>query len=109
MTSLVAFLCIYITIIALFGRNLINPLEIRNATNVSDVGPYNNEEIFDYADEVLNRTMFQDLPSYEEDYILTIVSLFFLWVCALAFGKIVNYAFLPPLLGNTHDYSANNS
>ncbi|KAE9554643.1 hypothetical protein FO519_002130 [Halicephalobus sp. NKZ332] len=99
LTSLVAFVCIYITIVALFRRSFIDPLEVKNTTNIYDEGSTDVTATTDYIDDVTDLPLFDISPSYEEDYILTLVSLFFLWILALAFGKIVSFLFLPPLLG----------
>uniref|UniRef100_A0AC35FNV5 Cation/H+ exchanger domain-containing protein n=1 Tax=Panagrolaimus sp. PS1159 TaxID=55785 RepID=A0AC35FNV5_9BILA len=100
LTSIIGFIAIYITLVAIFQRNLFHPLAITNVTDF-DERPFDQTEILDYTDPMVfqPRTFLGvDVP-YEEDYILTIISLFVLWVCAVTLGKLGSYLFLPPLLG----------
>jgi NhaP-type Na+/H+ or K+/H+ antiporter len=100
LTSIIGFIAIYITLVAIFQRNLFHPLAITNVTDF-DERPFDQTEILDYTDPMIfqPRTFLGvDVP-YEEDYILTIISLFVLWVCAVTLGKLGSYLFLPPLLG----------
>uniref|UniRef100_A0A7E4V8L5 Na_H_Exchanger domain-containing protein n=1 Tax=Panagrellus redivivus TaxID=6233 RepID=A0A7E4V8L5_PANRE len=164
LTFIVAFISLYIGLIAVFHRNIIHPLELQNATYfyetdplyfdpypLEDIGPIApaeqlnipvNEgevvqEIVQEADAAANEAeeavadvveaveagedvvdaiadavnpeptttvapyhwMLMRRLSQEEDYILTTISLFLLWGCALALGKIASLLYLPPLLG----------
>uniref|UniRef100_A0AC34Q6U1 Glutaredoxin domain-containing protein n=1 Tax=Panagrolaimus sp. JU765 TaxID=591449 RepID=A0AC34Q6U1_9BILA len=67
--------CIYVTILSLFDRNIFDQSEIRNIKN-----------------ETVNL-------SENNDNFKTVLSLFYLWLCALVFGNLASYLNLPPLLG----------
>ena len=153
------FICIYVTIISLFHREFLHPLEIKinndsegfesheqiSKLQLSGISIRNDsEEVKDReswkyqisetrtensSDEVkdLKEMMqsgspqirndinsgeiehIQRIPksvsspiqreSVEEDYVLTVISIFFLWISALTLGKLSKYVSLPPLLG----------
>jgi NhaP-type Na+/H+ or K+/H+ antiporter len=82
-TCIILFISVYITLIALFDRNLIHPFG-----NIST----DNET-------VITNVSAQYEISRETPYSHTIISLFFLWVCSIVVGRLAGYVYLPSLLG----------
>ncbi|KAH7732236.1 Protein F41E7.1 [Aphelenchoides avenae] len=91
-TCIAAFVSIYIFLVAIFDRNVVRPLEV--------VTPVPPELSNDSTTTLTTLTIAAEvIPAYDQDYSLTVISLFLLWICAVVIGRLVNYVFLPPLLG----------
>ncbi|KAI6215978.1 hypothetical protein M3Y94_00448800 [Aphelenchoides besseyi] len=123
-TAFLLFLSIYIALVAILDRNIVDPLSYQNISSFYPPNPINgfqmvNESFLtptpstttistttvtnnDTIDTLLSIIQPQPTPEvvrYSIDSATTILSLFFLWIVALTFGRIVSYVYLPPLLG----------
>uniref|UniRef100_A0A914C478 Cation/H+ exchanger domain-containing protein n=1 Tax=Acrobeloides nanus TaxID=290746 RepID=A0A914C478_9BILA len=88
-TSLIAFISLYIALVAVLDQNIIFSLQLSNDTGIEE------------PDELVNASYVTLGEGWiaEYDYALTIMSLFVLWLFALILGRIMYYIYLPPLLG----------
>uniref|UniRef100_A0AC35U6P0 Na_H_Exchanger domain-containing protein n=1 Tax=Rhabditophanes sp. KR3021 TaxID=114890 RepID=A0AC35U6P0_9BILA len=84
LTSIVIFIALYVALVGFFHRSIIHPL--------------NEPELMQEIDHLLlnETTTSGNVP---ESYILTIISLFFLWAFAIIASKLCNMLWLPALIG----------
>ncbi|KAI6233846.1 hypothetical protein M3Y99_00877000 [Aphelenchoides fujianensis] len=126
-TAFLLFVSIYISLVAILDRNIVDPLNEQNSTRSYEY--YNQVEGFTFGNDsatttspttttttntadlfdnssfdsffpiVIDPQPTPEVIRYGVNSTTTILSLFFLWALATVFGRIVSYVFLPPLLG----------
>lgn len=83
------FVSIYIALVAILHRNFIDPMHYYRLNETSTQNIQNESSILRQKGVIRKNV----------DELTTIISLFFLWVVALIFGKISDYLYLPQLFG----------